>query len=87
VAAHQTVLSTQWRSKEACASRCLNQLGERITSLQGVTSRQQAQHTRLPSGQPAMIMMLVLVVLVLAHRLAPALRVVVLWHWCWCSAH
>jgi len=43
-----------------------------------VTSRQQAQHTRLPSGQPAMIMLVVLVVLVLAHRLARALRVVVL---------
>jgi hypothetical protein len=36
---------------------CLNQLGERITSLQGVTYGLQAQLSRLSLGQPSVALM------------------------------
>jgi hypothetical protein len=63
VAAHQTALSTQLAALMGVVTQqgvrvegCLNQLGERVTSLQGVTSGLQAQLARLPSGQPAVIL-------------------------------
>jgi hypothetical protein len=60
VAAHQTSLSTQLAALLGAVTQqgvriegCLNQLGERVSSLQGVTSGLQGQLDRLSSGQPA----------------------------------